>query len=212
MKKLVLSFAVLMFAAPVFAQSWNNDFDQNQGGFGQNGDYNDGYHGGGYNDGYGGGYDPNPPPPPPEQFDYLYLTCASPNQSYQECIFNGRDRDVLKVEVEAQHSRAACHEGSTWGYNRGVLWVNSGCRANFKFTLRKRGGYNSPGNGYRQESVRCESVNGQHTRCATRGWISYAEVSRQLSKSACTQGVDWSWDRDTLWVANGCRAIFTVSH
>ncbi|WP_156890023.1 DUF3011 domain-containing protein [Silanimonas lenta] len=40
----------------------------------------------------------------------------------------GRVRDI---RVHRQLSRAACHEGHSWGWDRGNLWVDRGCRAEF---------------------------------------------------------------------------------
>ena len=39
----------------------------------------------------------------------------------------------------------------------------------------------------------------------TRGSV---RVVRQLSHSPCTEGVSWGLSKHSVWVENGCRAIF----
>jgi len=55
--------------------------------------------------------------------------------------------------------------------------------------------------------VTCESKNGGRNECDmdTAGSV---RVVRQLSKAACTQGVSWGLSRHSVWVDNGCRAVF----
>jgi hypothetical protein len=38
---------------------------------------------------------------------------------------------VSDIRVHRQLSRAACHEAYSWGWDRGNLWVDRGCRAEF---------------------------------------------------------------------------------
>jgi hypothetical protein len=33
---------------------------------------------------------------------------------------------------------------------------------------------------------------------------------RKISGSACYQGRSWDFDRDGIWVSNGCRADFQI--
>ncbi|RDZ28579.1 DUF3011 domain-containing protein [Lysobacter silvisoli] len=59
------------------------------------------------------------------------------------------------------------------------------------------------------QTVRCESGNGQYQSCPvdTRGGVT---LSRQLSSSGCWQNDTWGYDRNRIWVTNGCRAEFYV--
>ncbi len=63
-----------------------------------------------------------------------------------------------------------------------------------------------PGNGYGQV-VRCESQDAKYRHCAadTRGGV---ELIRGLSRTYCTEGRNWGWDRNGIWVTGGCRAEF----
>jgi hypothetical protein len=59
------------------------------------------------------------------------------------------------------------------------------------------------------ETVTCESRNGGYQSCAvdTRGGVT---LSRQLSSQGCWQNDTWGYDRNRIWVNNGCRAQFNV--
>ena len=67
-------------------------------------------------------------------------------------------------------------------------------------------GYGYPGDGYGQV-VRCESQDAKYRHCQadTRGGV---ELIRGLSKTYCTEGRNWGWDRSGIWVTGGCRAEF----
>lgn len=59
------------------------------------------------------------------------------------------------------------------------------------------------------DTVTCESRNGSYQTCAadTRGGVT---LSRQLSSQGCWEGDTWGYDRNRIWVNNGCRAQFRV--
>jgi outer membrane lipoprotein SlyB len=61
-----------------------------------------------------------------------------------------------------------------------------------------------------QPTIRCESNNGRRTHCTadTRGGV---QLTRTLSRSACTQGTSWGYDRRGIWVDRGCRADFALT-
>lgn len=67
----------------------------------------------------------------------------------------------------------------------------------------------TPGAAWSDQQITCESRNNQYHYCRidTHG---YVRMSRQLSKSACTQGRNWDFDRGGVWVDDGCRAEFIV--
>lgn len=58
-------------------------------------------------------------------------------------------------------------------------------------------------------TVRVESKNMQRTykRTSTRGGV---RLVKQLSREACVEGVSWGFDRDGIWVDEGCRAEFAT--
>jgi hypothetical protein len=56
-------------------------------------------------------------------------------------------------------------------------------------------------------TVKVESKNMQraYKRTSTRGGV---RLKDQLSREACVQGISWGFDRDGIWVDQGCRAVF----
>jgi Protein of unknown function (DUF3011) len=67
---------------------------------------------------------PGPPPPPPP----VIVTCSSNDMRRNWCDIGGR-RDV---RLTRQISGSACVQGRTWGTDRRGLWVDNGCRAEFR--------------------------------------------------------------------------------
>lgn len=61
--------------------------------------------------------------------------------------------------------------------------------------------------GYRDDSVQCESRDYRFTRCRIDGWRD-ARLVRQTSGSQCVRGRTWGLDRSGLWVDAGCAGIF----
>lgn len=56
------------------------------------------------------------------------VTCASRDKRYTTCAWNGSYGEPRLVQ---RLSDARCDEGRDWGYRRGTLWVDNGCRARF---------------------------------------------------------------------------------
>ncbi len=149
------------------------------------------------------------------------LVVCSSGGTYRRCAADTREG----VRLVRQLSAAACVEGRTWGLEPTFIWVNGGCRAEFRVGRRGRPGGpggdrpgggrpggNRPGGGRPGESasertVVCESPGG-FTRCPARFTEQGARLVRQLSNAACTEGRTWGYDRSAIWVTNGCRGIF----
>lgn len=104
------------------------------------------------------------------------------------------------VRLVRQLSRSPCVEGENWGVREGEIWVKAGCRADFG--LAEIGAV-TPGPAF----FTCESNSAGRTHCAvsTREGV---HLVRQLSKSACIQHSTWGYDRNSVWVSQGCRAEF----
>ncbi len=131
------------------------------------------------------------------------VRCESDNGNLRRCAVDTRGG----VRVSRQLSRTDCVMGRNWGYDAGGIWVNGGCRAEFAIGGGDGdyGGYAGAGS---QQSIRCESEDGRERHCAVplRG----AALQRQLSRTPCVQGRNWRWDRNGIWVKDGCRAEFAV--
>lgn len=59
------------------------------------------------------------------------------------------------------------------------------------------------------DQVRCESFDGRRTSCGS-GIAGSVVLIRQLTDTACTQGVSWGVSNGRIWVDRGCRGIFGV--
>ena len=56
------------------------------------------------------------------------ISCESREYRYQHCDANTGGH----ARLLSQHSQAPCIEGQTWGADRGGIWVNKGCAAEFE--------------------------------------------------------------------------------
>ena len=57
-----------------------------------------------------------------------FVTCESRNDRYQTCSI----ARASYVTLERQLSGSSCMQGRTWDYNRNEIWVDDGCRAQFR--------------------------------------------------------------------------------
>lgn len=60
-------------------------------------------------------------------FAQYSLTCASEDGHRHYCQADTRGG----VTLQRQHSKSACTQGSTWGFDQNGVWVDRGCRADF---------------------------------------------------------------------------------
>ena len=138
------------------------------------------------------------------------LRCESPDGRSRQCPVDPRGG----VRLVRQLSRSPCVEGRSWGVDRGGVWVSQGCRAEFEVGYRGNQGYgwgrDDTRHGYSSaEMIRCESNDGRARRCDAPVYRG-VQLVRQLSRSACSEGHSWGWDRRGVWVDRGCRAEFSV--
>jgi len=139
------------------------------------------------------------------------VTCESVDRKRAECDMDTRG----EVRLVRQLSKTRCVEGQTWGLFKHSVWVDGGCSAVFASgsSLQESGhaatGGAAPAGGAAANQVTCESVGSRQTDCPmnTRGKV---RMVRQLSKSACTEGVNWGLFKNSVWVKDGCRAVFAV--
>ncbi|MBP7370361.1 MAG: DUF3011 domain-containing protein [Arenimonas sp.] len=57
----------------------------------------------------------------------------------------------------------------------------------------------------------CESSNGQTRTCPINDSAGNVYLKTQLSRSGCYEGSTWGSYDNSVWVSNGCRAVFRVS-
>lgn len=155
------------------------------------------------------------------------VRCGSDDGRFTRCQVPWRDAEMIR-----QESNSPCIRGRTWGVDRGGLWVDQGCRA--QFVEMGGGGYRPPGGGGyypppgyrppdsggwrpgpdwdREIRLQCESNDKQYHFCQVDvGGRGNAVLLRQLSGSPCEQGYSWGWNRAGVWVSKGCRGLFSVN-
>lgn len=133
------------------------------------------------------------------------MRCSSDDGRRQYCPANvARGARLIR-----QVSESPCIQGRTWGWDRGGVWVDRGCRADFEVADRGQG----PGPGYRPGQgptiVSCSSDDMRRHFCGIpeQGRV---RLVRQRSESPCQRGYSWGRTRDSIWVDRGCRADFEV--
>lgn len=163
--------------------------------------FDPGFYGGGPSYPYpGDGYPTYPSYPDYPGSDYGgAFRCESRDNRTQRCPTDIRGG----VRLLRQLSNTPCVKGQTWDVDRSGVWVTRGCRAEFI------AGYGGASSGQGSGLVRCESqdMRTRHCPANTRGGV---RLVRQLSSTRCIEGSTWGYDRDGIWVSQGCRAEFAA--
>ncbi len=130
------------------------------------------------------------------------LICSSRNLRFQSCPANTRGG----VEFMRQLSRASCN--GNWGYDQQGIWVTNGCRAKFRLLPNNNYGYGNNGYGNNSSNIiSCSSRNHQRRLCPA-DTSDGVRLKRQKSRASCVG--NWGYDRNGIWVTNGCRATFEL--
>jgi hypothetical protein len=129
------------------------------------------------------------------------LSCSSVNGRYQSCTVSGGF--IVDARLIRQASSTRCIEGETWGIEDAAVWVDKGCRADFRVWYASN---------VERQRVSCESVNGRYQFCSVpRGsFVIDARVLSQRSNTDCIENETWGYEVDGIWVDQGCRAVFGV--
>lgn len=129
------------------------------------------------------------------------ISCSSDDGRRHYCPADTRGG----VRLVKQRSDSACNQGYSWGFDRGGVWVDRGCRADFAVDSYQ---YRGPGPGS-VGTISCSSDDGRRHYCQadSRGRI---RLSRQRSESPCREGYSWGTDGGGVWVDHGCRADFSI--
>jgi hypothetical protein len=126
------------------------------------------------------------------------LRCGSEDGRWKHCSADTRGG----VDLVKQVSRSPCIRGQSWGIDRTGVWVNGGCRAEFR--VAGRDGADMPASPVR---FRCESDDGKPRSCGKVG-AAGVRLVRQLSRAECVAGRSWGVARGRVWVDQGCSAEF----
>jgi Protein of unknown function (DUF3011)/Ricin-type beta-trefoil lectin domain-like len=129
--------------------------------------------------------------------DAYTVYCPSDDMGRAWCPADSR----FGVRMVRQRSQAPCIEGQTWGAGKRGIWVDRGCRADFRVV----GDWQARAAAF----VYCPSnyMNRQVCPVDTRDGVF---IIRQRSESDCVYNRTWGYDRDRIWVDRGCRADFEI--
>lgn len=131
------------------------------------------------------------------------LRCESKGGRWNHC----RADSAGGVQLVRQLSKRPCIRDQTWGADGQGLWVSGGCRGEFQVvSTDPRVVYPTVP---RARLVRCESIKSLAQRCAVETGAG-VRLHKQLSRSQCVEGRSWGYDRNGIWVEEGCRAEFEV--
>jgi len=129
------------------------------------------------------------------------IRCKSKDREYAYCRVKTHNR----VELVRQNSQTRCRQGRNWGYDRHGVWVDRGCEATFRVGRRDQDRYSSGGT----KTIRCKSRDGQYRYCRAKT-DNRVSLVRQYSETRCRKGRNWDFDRNGVWVDDGCEAEFRV--
>jgi hypothetical protein len=129
------------------------------------------------------------------------ISCSSDDGKRHYCPADTRGG----VQLSRQRSDSPCQQGYTWGFDRGGVWVDRGCRADFTVNAYQ---YRGPGPGS-VGTISCSSDDGRRHYCGgnIQGRV---RLVQQRSESPCREGYSWGSDGRGIWVDHGCRADFAV--
>jgi Protein of unknown function (DUF3011) len=131
------------------------------------------------------------------------INCSSNDMHRQYCAADTRGG----VQLVKQHSDAACRQGYSWDYDRGGIWVDHGCRADF--AIQQDSGRDHRRSDQPDTTITCSSDDGHRHVCPAyvRGGV---RLVNQRSGSPCQKGYSWGADQQGIWVDHGCRADFAL--
>ena len=129
------------------------------------------------------------------------LRCESRRGGIETCPVSLRGAPVRLLR---QLSAFPCRPDESWGVGRNEIWVARGCKGEFEIGDRD-GGF-PPG----PRLLTCESKGKSRRFCGASVGQAGVILVNQLSGMACEEGTSWGWDRDGVWVDDGCRAEFAL--
>jgi hypothetical protein len=108
------------------------------------------------------------------------------------------------VRLLRQLSVFPCKQDTSWGAKRNQVWVSRGCSGEFEVGAADGSGFLDV-----PRQLTCESKKQQRRECGV-SVTRRVTLLRQLSGAACEEGRSWGWNRDGVWVDDGCRAVFSA--
>ena len=126
------------------------------------------------------------------------IRCESKNGKYTSCDVGGY---VVDASLRSQISNTPCRSGSSWGQGDTYIWVDKGCRAEFRAKVATS---------IQSKVISCNSINGKRSSCYAGSYIVEARLGSVRSNTSCQEGTSWGKSKSEIWVDKGCRADFVV--
>ncbi|NII09963.1 DUF3011 domain-containing protein [Oleiagrimonas sp. C23AA] len=144
------------------------------------------------------------------------VRCGSVDRHYNSCRVRWPDARLVRQESDTR-----CVRGRNWGFRRGEIWVDRGCRGLFAPVATGRGSYGRPSHrrpgsrydrpGWRRDiHLSCGSTDYRYAFCRVDVGRGDVRLVRQESDTRCVRGRNWGWNRAGVWTDNGCRARFVI--
>lgn len=139
---------------------------------------------------------------PPEATAAYVMNCSSNDGGRRFCPADTRRGATLVRQI----SQSPCIQGQTWGWDRRGVWVDRGCRADFR-VFAGGGPVVAPRPAI---VVNCNSNDMRRHFCGIPERRANVRLVRQRSESVCRRGYSWGTNANSIWVDLGCRADFEV--
>lgn len=132
------------------------------------------------------------------------INCYSNGNRTETCNL---PRNTQSVSFLGPDRSGRCREGVTWRRNGDRLRVWGGCGGTFEaIVYNSGGGWDNNNRGFAGQ-LECRSDNNRFRRCDTYT-DNRVEMLRQFSSTSCSRGRNWGYDRNSIWVDEGCQARF----
>lgn len=144
--------------------------------------------------------------------DASHVVCSSDDFQRRFC-----PADTTRgVRLVNQISNSACVRGRTWWRDARGIVVTNGCAGEFQLGYRDAG-YTTPaatgaGGVYRPERFVCSAQGGPRRYCPADVGSGAVALVKRIGSAPCVYGKNWSYDRQGVWVSQGCVAEFEVGY
>lgn len=144
--------------------------------------------------------------------DASHVVCASDDFQRKFCPAN-TSRGVRLVN---QISNSACVRGRTWWRDARGIVVTNGCAGEFEIGYRDLDYTTAPATGaggmYRPDTFICSARGAPRRYCPADVGSGAVTLVKRLGGAPCIYGKNWTYDRQGVWVSQGCSAEFEVGY
>ena len=144
------------------------------------------------------------------------VACDAGKNGRVHCKADAAGKDVILVR---QRSKTGCVRGRDWGVDDGGIWVDRGCRADFRLSPSTDTPPALPAPVVaptpsavpaRPGVVICESWQSRWAHCDADVTQTIRLARQRTNDAQCIRSQTWGVDATGIWVSGGCRAEFQV--